>query len=139
MTSDTMRSPASRSPRLPVRFGSPADGSTATNPLDAGISHLAIALGVEQWLAAPVAPPLTDGGTAPGEELYARVLAEYREMPGLSLTVAQAARLWRVAPEISEHVLHSLVELRRLRRTADGRYCAPGDLASARRTPPVSR
>lgn len=89
--------------------------------------------------ASPGSPPFADEGVAPDEFLFVRVLAEYREMPGLSLTASQAARLWRVPPEVSEQILHSLVDLGRLRRTADGRYCAPGDLEVSWRRPRAPR
>ena len=38
-----------------------------------------------------------------------RVLADYREMPGLRVTPTQAARLWHLAPEECEAVLATLV------------------------------
>lgn len=62
-----------------------------------------------------------------------RILAEYREMPGLQLTLAQAARLWALDPGRCEEILRTLVDARRLRRTADGRFCVPGDLECAPR------
>jgi len=83
--------------------------------------------------AARVSPPLVDGGATPSAELYVRVLAEYRETPGLSLTVAQASQLLRVEPDTCERILRMLAELGRLQRSADGRYCAPGSLGSGRR------
>ena len=39
----------------------------------------------------------------------ARIRAEYIEMPGLSLTALQAARLWGLGARRSEHVLSMLV------------------------------
>lgn len=68
-----------------------------------------------------------------GDDLCNRVLAEYREMPGLQLTLAQAARLWALDPGRCEEILQTLVATRRLRRTADGRFCVPGDLACVQR------
>lgn len=51
-----------------------------------------------------------------------RIKGEYWEMPGLKLTVAQAARLWAVeAPEV-EHLLDMLVTDGLLRRTPTGAY-----------------
>ena len=46
-----------------------------------------------------------------------RIEAEYREMPGLSLTKAQMQRLWALAPETCEVLLETLVTTRVLRRT----------------------
>jgi hypothetical protein len=40
--------------------------------------------------------------------LAVRVRGEYKEMPGLRLTVRQAARLFSVAPEVAEAVLNEL-------------------------------
>ena len=42
-------------------------------------------------------------------ELTQRARAEFREMPGLALTTAQAARLWQLSPETAEVVLTGLV------------------------------
>lgn len=36
-------------------------------------------------------------------------IADYREMPGLSLTVPQAALLWHLDREMAEGVMHLLV------------------------------
>lgn len=77
-----------------------------------------------------------DGGMTPGDGLSTRVLAEYREMPGLSLTAAQAARLWSIDGNNCENLLQALVDQNRLRRTADGRYRARDDRAGSRRLPP---
>ena len=40
--------------------------------------------------------------------LAVRVYGEYREMPGLRLTVRQVSRLFSVAPEVADAVLHEL-------------------------------
>ena len=39
-----------------------------------------------------------------------RMRAEYVEMPGLSVTVPQAARLWGLSPPRSERLLSTLVD-----------------------------
>lgn len=54
------------------------------------------------------------------ETLVQRVSAEFKEMPGLCLTPAQATRLWALEPAICEKVIEMLVESRFLRRTASG-------------------
>lgn len=54
------------------------------------------------------APP---DGAADRDEyslLAVRIHGEYREMPGLRLTVSQAARLFGVASVVAEEVLHQL-------------------------------
>jgi hypothetical protein len=57
-------------------------------------------------------------------ELFRRVESEYREMPGLSLTLPQAARLWGLDRRTCEFVLTTLTERRVLRRTTKGTYTA---------------
>ena len=51
-----------------------------------------------------------------------RVRAEFLEMPGLRLTVAQAQRLFGVEPSICQAVLDTLVSLKVLRLTSTGHY-----------------
>jgi hypothetical protein len=41
--------------------------------------------------------------------LYARIEAEFREMPGLTLTLPQAARLFNLVPPRCERVLGALL------------------------------
>ncbi|MBI2186583.1 MAG: hypothetical protein HYU37_05590, partial [Acidobacteria bacterium] len=41
--------------------------------------------------------------------VYARIRAEYHEMPGMRLTVAQAARLFNLEPDCCAQVLDTLV------------------------------
>jgi hypothetical protein len=53
------------------------------------------------------------------------VRAEYREMPGLTLTLPQARRLWNLADEECAAVLEDLVAEGFLRRTRDGAYQRP--------------
>jgi len=60
--------------------------------------------------------------TAPAPELIHRIQNEYREMPGLILTEAQAARLWAIDALTCRAVLGALVQRRFLRRTAAGSY-----------------
>ena len=61
--------------------------------------------------------------------LAARVRAEYREMPGLSLTAAQASRLLGIDRRVCEKVLQGLVSDGALYHTPRGAYVAA---ASAR-------
>jgi hypothetical protein len=49
-------------------------------------------------------------------DLWVRVQGEYRELPGLQLTLAQASRLWNTNIAISRAVLDALVESAFLRR-----------------------
>jgi DNA-binding MarR family transcriptional regulator len=54
--------------------------------------------------------------------LGTRIQSEYLEMPGLRLTVSQAARLFALDPATSAAALDSLVAIGFLRRTRDGAY-----------------
>lgn len=62
--------------------------------------------------------------------LRSRIEAEYREMPGLSLTAAQARRLFSLDRECCDAVLGTLIDSGFLRCSADGRFCraAGGDV-----------
>ena len=57
----------------------------------------------------------------------ARIRSEYREMPGLKLTAAQASRFWNLGPEESRIALEALVDARVLWRTRDGHYVLVAD------------
>jgi hypothetical protein len=50
------------------------------------------------------------------------VEGEYREMPGLSLTLPQAARLWGLDQRTCKRVLATLIERRVLKRASNGTY-----------------
>ena len=56
------------------------------------------------------------------EELLRRLRAEYAEMPGLSLTCAQAGRLCGLAPADCEWAFERLVSQGVLRKTDAGAY-----------------
>jgi len=53
------------------------------------------------------------------------VCDEYREMPGLCLTLAQACRLWTVPPPVAQRVLDHLIAGHVLRR--DGAFYVRAD------------
>jgi len=57
--------------------------------------------------------------------LLHRVRSEFMEMPGLRLTIAQAARLWAVDRETSERILDGLTAGGFLARNKDGAYLRP--------------
>jgi hypothetical protein len=59
-----------------------------------------------------------------------RVRGEFREMPGLTLTVAQARRLWDLDLPTCSEVLRQLVDAGFLCRRADGAYGRASDLAA---------
>ena len=60
--------------------------------------------------------------TSPPHLLLARARSEYDEMPGLTLTAWQAAKLWGLETSTSERLLTALVESGFLWRTRDGTY-----------------
>jgi len=59
---------------------------------------------------------------APREHLVSMILGTYREMPGLRLDVAEAARLFGLRATTCKVVLNALVHEGTLRRTDDGQY-----------------
>jgi len=59
-----------------------------------------------------------------------RIRGEFREMPGLTLTVAQAQRLWNVDLATCTEVLAQLVDAGFLCRKVDGAYGRSSDLSA---------
>lgn len=57
-----------------------------------------------------------------GELLLYRIRGEFREMPGLRLTLEQAARLWHMDTGLCALALARLVADRFLTRTRTGAY-----------------
>ena len=57
-----------------------------------------------------------------------RIRGEFREMPGLTLTVAQACRLWSLDMATCVDGLAQLVEAGYLCRRVDGAFCRASDL-----------
>ena len=60
------------------------------------------------------------------ELVLCRVREEFREMPGLRLTPAQATRLWGLEDETCRRVIDSLVAADYLRWTATGAVTRTG-------------
>jgi hypothetical protein len=54
------------------------------------------------------------------------IKAEYRDMPGLSLTQAQMQRMWGLDAFACEALINALVSARFLRKTGNGGYVAFG-------------
>ena len=76
--------------------------------------------------------PATANTTTAAAVWIERIDSEYREMPGLRLTLAQAARLWGLQAPQCRALLGALVERGRLVETPDGLYCVIGGLRWAR-------
>ena len=68
--------------------------------------------------------PATEPGAAgdASATLMSRIRSEFLEMPGLKLTVRQAARLWGLERATSERLLARLAEAGFLWRSRDGAY-----------------
>ena len=62
------------------------------------------------------------------DSITERVRGEFREMPGLTLTLAQAARLWSLDAATCTEVLTSLVSSGFLSRKPDGAFCRASDM-----------
>lgn len=62
------------------------------------------------------------------EDLTIRARAEFREMPGMCLTSAQAARLWQLSPDRAEELLRELVQSGFLVRRDGQRYRLPSSV-----------
>src|SRR5687767_7618795 len=75
-------------------------------------------------------PPMS-----PLESLVARIRGEFREMPGLRLTFAQACRLWHVDADTCQVVLDTLRAKGFLTRTATGMFMALPTPSSAASRP----
>lgn len=60
--------------------------------------------------------------TATGDAILHRIQSEYFEMPGLSLTLAQAERLWGLPRQECQEHLERLVLRRFLRQTDGGAF-----------------
>lgn len=61
-------------------------------------------------------------------DLTARARAEFREMPGMCLTTAQAARLWQLSPDQAQSLLMELVKAGVLVRPDGQRYRLPSSV-----------
>ena len=70
---------------------------------------------VEDEVPASAAAALT-------EALLQRIRGEFHEMPGLTLTLRQASRLWSLDPVACDIALRILVEERFLDRTIRGAF-----------------
>jgi len=67
------------------------------------------------------------GGDALDPRLIERVLAEYREMPGVALTLEQARRLWGCDEVTCRRVADALVARHELRWSHENRLIRAGE------------
>jgi len=72
--------------------------------------------------------PITQVRSTPRlSTLLRQIQSEYREMPGLNLTEAQARRLWNLDGDTCSIVLATLLKQRFLKCTTSGRYVLATD------------
>ncbi len=72
--------------------------------------------------------PMTNPPDHSKDALSIRARAEFREMPGMCLTTAQAARLWQLSPARAEELLSELVKSGFLVRREGQRYRLPSSV-----------
>lgn len=65
---------------------------------------------------------ITNSGSDAVDVLLRRIRGEFLEMPGMSLTLPQAARLWNLDSRTSKLALHLLVNRGFLTETGGGRF-----------------
>jgi hypothetical protein len=68
------------------------------------------------------------------ESVLQRIRGEYLEMPGLTLTTAQAQRLWGLDRDTCASLLAALVDAKFLKTTRDGAYIRFDDTSPARQS-----
>ena len=123
--------------RCPVVFAFPSDAHSFARTRDSIDAASAARSSAASATGAPIAPVPTapepvvaapypavaprGGETALNSELVSRVLAEYREMPGLLLTLPQACRLWNTDPA-TVRVVFELLVVRGSLRQSGARY-----------------
>jgi hypothetical protein len=70
----------------------------------------------------PASVPVERRDVAARHALVYRIHSEFQEMPGLSLTLGQAAKVFGLPPDIVSRILERLTEARVLRRRSDGQF-----------------
>jgi hypothetical protein len=69
----------------------------------------------------------------PRAAIMERIRGEFREMPGLTLTLAQAVRLWSLDRSTCSDLLSQLVDTGFLTLRGDGAFCRSTDAARSLR------
>jgi hypothetical protein len=70
----------------------------------------------------PASVPAERRNVAARHALVYRIHSEFQEMPGLSLTVGQAVKIFGLPPDIVSRILERLTEARVLRQRSDGQF-----------------
>jgi hypothetical protein len=110
-TADTTAAPMQKTSLV-----APTDSTNSLEPNTVAIGTTGLERNVNRNDSAPLMSPL--------DSLVARVRGEFREMPGLRLTFAQACRLWQVDAATCEVILQTLRAEGFLARTASGMFMA---------------
>jgi len=71
-------------------------------------------------------PEMDRRNAATRDCIVRRLHAEFSEMPGISLTAAQVAKLENLSPEVCDRILRELVDAKHVRLGDDGRFSASG-------------
>ena len=70
----------------------------------------------------PASVPVERRDVLARHALVCRIHNEFQEMPGLSLTLGQASKVFGLPPDITSRILERLTEARVLRRRRDGQF-----------------
>ncbi len=90
--------------------------------LDRGSEWVVLRMDVSALLRPDPALPRERRNLAARRTLTRRIVGEYAEMPGLRLTIAQAARLFSLRGDVCVRVLGELVDAGYLHHDAAGAY-----------------
>jgi hypothetical protein len=86
---------------------------------------IAVVTSMPVTVAVPTVPR-PGSAAAVFEQIASRIRNEYLEMPGLSLTIGQAQRMWHLRQRECEDVFLALLESGFLTRTPAGAYVRAG-------------
>jgi hypothetical protein len=81
-------------------------------------------------MSIPSLPPLSAPSAL--EPVLTRIRAEFREMPGMCLTPAQAAKFWNLDQATCDAILRRLIEDRFLVRTEGGAVAVTSSAGACR-------
>jgi CheY-like chemotaxis protein len=86
------------------------------------LPHVLAAVGGMQTAERRRTPRVPSKGEPPRAQLTSVIVGAYRELPGLNLTLDQAARLFGLRDNTCRVVLDDLIKDGKLRRSIEGRY-----------------
>jgi DNA-binding IclR family transcriptional regulator len=72
-------------------------------------------------------PAIPDTRMQRRQALALAIESEFREMPGMRLTLGQVRRLWNLSAEDAARMMSELVDAGRLELDESGRYCRCGE------------